>query len=87
MYISIDIIGNGYIVHHVVPVQVEVIDPGILVIQIPFKAFKGLRFLEQLHHGIKVEIVARQTEILIRHALGPHCAPSCKEECEDRYEH
>jgi len=84
MKITVGIIGNGYIVNQVVSVQVEVIDPGILIVQISFKSFQCLRFLEQLHHGIEVKIVTRQAKIFIRLVLGPHCTRSGKEECEDR---
>jgi len=83
MHISIHIIGNSYIVNQIVSVEIEVVDPGILIIQLSFEGFQRFGFLEQIHYSIEVKIVTRKSEIFIRHVLGPHCAPSCKEECED----
>jgi hypothetical protein len=84
MNITIDEIMNRYIVNQVITVKIKVVYPGIGIVETPFKAFQSLRLLEELHYGIEVQIVARQTEILIRPFLGPHCTPSCYQECEDR---
>ena len=84
MNITIDVILNRYIVDQIITVQIKIVYPGIGIVETPFKAFEGLGLLEELHYGIKVQIVARQTKILIRPLLGPHCTPSCYQECEDR---
>lgn len=86
MDVTVDIVVNGYVVNQIVTVKVKVVDPGILLVQLFLKAFKRFGFLEKFHYCIEVKIITRQAEILIRHVLGSHCAPSLQEECEDRDE-
>jgi len=63
MYIPVGIIGHGNIIHIPVPVQVQVVDPAVFTVEVPFKLFQGFRFLEELHDGVEVEVVAGQSEV------------------------
>jgi len=49
------------------------------------KFFKGLRFLENVHYGVEVEVVSRQTKIFIGIVLGSHNACSCEKDYERIY--
>jgi hypothetical protein len=66
VYLSLGIIGNRDVIDVVVAVQVQVVDHGLLVVQAPFECFQCLGFLEQVHHGIQVQVVSRQTQVFIR---------------------
>jgi hypothetical protein len=44
--IPVWVINYPYVIDTVIPVQVKVIDPGVLIIQVTFKTLKGLRFLK-----------------------------------------
>jgi len=63
--IPVSIIDHPYVVDPVVSVQVKVIDPGILIIQVAFKTLEGFRFLKEFHHGKEVQIVSRQTQVIV----------------------
>ena len=83
MYVAVNKILNHYVVDKIIVIQVEVIDPGIFIIQGFFETFKCFRFLEQVHHGVKVEVVTRQSEVLCRGVLCSGCASCCYQQCED----
>jgi hypothetical protein len=69
--ISVDKIRYSYVVSHVVGVEVEVVDMGILIVEVSFESFKRFRFLEQLHNCVEVEIVTRETQVFLRIVLCP----------------
>ena len=73
MNIAVNIIGDGYVVNHVVTVKVEVVDPGVLVVEVPLEGLEGLRLLEKLHHCVEIQIVTRETQVLLRIVLCPDC--------------
>ena len=77
VHISIDIIGNRNIIYEVVTIQVQVIDGGFFVIQAPLKSFQGFRFLEQIHHGVEIQVVSRQTQVFIGIVLCRYEGRSC----------
>jgi hypothetical protein len=54
VYSTFHIIRNRYVIDELIPVQVQVIDHGLLVVQAPFKTFKRFRLLEQVHHCIEI---------------------------------
>jgi hypothetical protein len=83
MYITVNVILDHDVVDKIIVVKVEVVDPGIFVIQASFETFKCFRFLEQVHHCIKVEVVTRQAEVLCRVVLCPDRASCCYQQCED----
>ena len=84
MNIPVNIVENLYIIDVMIVVKVKIVDPGVFIIQAPFKPFKSFGFLEQIHHRIKVKVVARKTQIFIRIFLRHHCCPGCNYRCEDR---
>jgi hypothetical protein len=65
MNIPVSIIDHPDVVDPVVPVQIKVIDPAVLIIQTAFKTLKGFRFLKEFHHGKEVQIVSRQTQVIV----------------------
>jgi hypothetical protein len=71
--IAVDIVGDGQVINHVVTVKVEVVDPGVLVVEVPFEGFEGLRLLEKLHHCVEIQIVTRETQVLLRIVLCRDC--------------
>ena len=83
VYITVYIILNCDVVDKVVVVQVEIVDPGIFIIQVSLETFKCFRFLEQVHHCIQVKVVTRQSKVLFRVVLCPDCASCCYQQCED----
>jgi hypothetical protein len=72
VYIPIHIISNRNIIDKVVPIQIQVVDHVLTVIQASLKSFQGFRLLEQVHHGIEVKIVTRKTEIFTGIILSRH---------------
>ncbi len=73
MNIAVDIVGDGQVINHVVTVKVEVVDPGVLVVEVPLESFEGLRLLEKLHHCVEIQIVTRETQVFLRIVLCPDC--------------
>jgi len=63
---TIGIVLNRDIIDQIISIQVKVVDPGILVIEVPFEASRVSRFLEQFHYSIQIQVVSRQTKIFIR---------------------
>jgi hypothetical protein len=86
VYLPVYIVGNRYVVDEVVPVEIKVVDPGVPVIEVPFELLKGLRLLEEIHHGIEVHVVTRETQVLLRPVLSADYRPCCYQDCEDRCE-
>lgn len=81
MNIPVNIVKDLYIIDVIIVIQVKIVDPGVLIVQAPFKPFKGFRFLEQFHYCIKIEVITRQTQIFIRIVLRHHCSPGCNYRC------
>ncbi len=73
MNIAVDIVGDSQVINHVVTVKVEVVDPGVLVVEVPLECFEGLRLLEKLHHCVEIQIVTRETQVLLRIVLCRDC--------------
>lgn len=71
MHISVNIIRYCYVIDHIVTVEVEVVDMGFFSIEISLKSLKSLRILEKLHDCVKVQIVTRETQVLLRIILSP----------------
>jgi hypothetical protein len=71
MYVPVYIIRNSYVIDHIVSVEVEVVDMRVLVIEISLESFKSLRLLEKLHNRVEVQIVTRETQVLLRIILCP----------------
>jgi len=84
MNVAVNKILDHDVVDKIIVVKVEVIDPGIFIIQVFFETFKCFRFLEQVHHGVKVEVVTWQSKVLCRVVLCSGCASCCYQQCEDR---
>jgi hypothetical protein len=40
--IAVDIVGDSQVINHVVAVKVEVVDPGVLVVEVLLESFEGL---------------------------------------------
>lgn len=81
MDISVNIVRNRNVVNIIITVKIQVIDGGFLIIQASLKRFQCLRLLEEIHHGIKVQIVSRQTKIFIGIVLGSNSRSCCDKEC------
>jgi hypothetical protein len=81
VYIPIYIICNRDIINEVIPIQIQIIDHVLTVIQASLKSFQGFRFLEKVHHGIEVKIVTRKTEIFIGIILSSHKHRSGCKDC------
>ena len=71
--IAVDIVGDSQVINHVVAVEVEVVDPGVLVVEISLEGFESLRLLEKLHHCVEIQIVTRETQVFLRIVLCPDC--------------
>jgi hypothetical protein len=67
--IAILVVYYHNIINQIVAIQVEIVYPGIFIIEVSFKLFKGFRLLEKLHYRIKVQIVARETKVFFRPIL------------------
>jgi hypothetical protein len=78
------VVVNHYVIHVTIVVQVEVVDHFFRVIEFSFKGFQGFRLLEDIHHGIEVQVVTRQPEIPFRVGLRRERTSRKQEECEDR---
>ena len=83
---SVNIVGYHDVVYVIVTVQVQVVDHLLRIIQAPLKTFERLRILEEVHHGVEVQVVPGQAEIFLRPFACPEGAHSCKQEGEDRGE-
>jgi predicted membrane protein len=75
--VPLDIVRNRNVIYQVVAVQVQVIDHGLIIIQATLKSFQGLGFLEEVHHGIEVKVVSRQSEVFFRVILGIYSNRCC----------
>jgi hypothetical protein len=75
--VAFHIVGNRNVVYEIISVQVQVIDHGLLIIQALFKSFQGLRLLEQIHYGIEVKVVSRQTQVFFGIVLRSYRYCSC----------
>ena len=73
MDISFGEVGNGNVINHVVTVKVEVVYPGVLVVEASLEGFKGLRLLEEIHDCVEVQIVTRETQVFLRVILRHDC--------------
>ena len=73
MNVPIFIIGNSYVIDHIVTVKVEVVDMRVFGIEIPLKSLKSLRLLEKIHNCVKVQIVTWETQVLLGIVLCPDC--------------
>lgn len=62
------------VIHIVIAIQVEVIYSGIFIIQTPFETLQCLRLLEQFHHRVKVQVIAREAQVFILIRSSPGCA-------------
>jgi hypothetical protein len=71
MNVPVNIIRNSYVVNHIVTVEVEVVDMRVLVIEISLESFKSLRLLKKLHNRVEVQIVTRETQVLLGVVLCP----------------
>jgi hypothetical protein len=65
MQIFFGVIEYPYIIDPVITVQIQIVDPGILVVQAPFKILKGFRFLKEFHHCKEVQVVTWQSQISV----------------------
>ena len=73
MNVPVFIIGNSYVIDHIVTVKVEVVDMRVFGIEIPLKSLKSLRLLEKIHNCVKVQIVTWETQVLLGIVLCPDC--------------
>jgi hypothetical protein len=64
--LTVNIIGYCKVIDVTVVVQVEVVDPGVLIVEASFKSFKRLRLLEKLHDCVEVQVVTRETQVFLR---------------------
>ncbi len=85
--LAIGVVGDGDVVNQSVPIQVEVVDSGVLAVQVTFKLFQGFRFLEEIHDGIQVKVISGQPEVF-RLSLLSSVSGSCRgddrqEQCSD----
>ncbi len=64
--LPVDIVRHSKIIDVTVIVQVEVIDPGVLIVEVSFESFKRLRLLEKLHDCVEVQVVTRETQVFLR---------------------
>lgn len=62
MHISIRFINDPDVIDPVIPVQIKIINPGVLIIQVSFKTLKGLRFLEEFHNSKEVQVITWQSQ-------------------------
>ena len=85
MYFSIHIIRYRYVIDHVIAIKVKVIDPGIFIIQVPFKSFQCFRFLKQVHHSVEVKVISRQTKVFFGPVLCTNKHRCCCKDCKYRY--
>ncbi len=83
MHITISVVGDGYVVNHVVAVEVQVIDPCVLIVDVSLERFEGLRLLEEIHDCVEVQVITRETQVFLRVILGADCC-HCYQNCEDR---
>ncbi len=74
VHIPVHIVGNRNIIDQVIAVQVQVVNHLILAVEAPLKLLEGLRFLEQVHDGIEIQVVSRQTKVLFGVVL---CSCKC----------
>jgi hypothetical protein len=65
MYITIYNIRYIDVINMVVTVKVQIIDILALIIKTPLKAFKCFRFLKQFHDGKEIQVVTRETQVLL----------------------
>jgi hypothetical protein len=85
MHFSVWIVCNSDVIDVVIAVQVQVVDRRLLIIQTSLKFFEGLRLLEQVHHGVEVQVVSRQTKILIGIVLGSNGCRCGEQNCYTEY--
>ncbi len=78
------IVGDGYVVNPVVAIEIEVVNPRVPVVQTPLKRFQGGRVAEQIQDRIEVQVVTRQTQVLLREVLRSHYRGDGCQNCEDR---
>jgi hypothetical protein len=53
------------VIHIIITIQIKVIYSGIFIIQTPFETLQCLRLLEQFHHRVKVQVIAREAQVFI----------------------
>ncbi len=68
------------VIYIAVAIQVKVIDHLFRIVQAFFKDFKGFRFLEEVHHGIEVQVVPRQAKVFPFCGLCHEHAAPCEQE-------
>jgi hypothetical protein len=55
--IILSVIENHNVVNIIIVVQIEVVNHLLRVVKLALKCLKRFRALEEIHHGIKVEVV------------------------------
>jgi hypothetical protein len=73
MYPAVAVVRYGNVVNPPVTVKVEVVDPRIPVVETSLEGFKGGGIAEQVQNRIKVQVVTRETQVLLREVLCPDC--------------
>lgn len=76
--ISISIIDHFDIVDQVIAVQVEVVDFSIGGIEVTFKPFECFRLLEEVHHGVEVQVITREVQFFISVILSFQVESECE---------
>jgi len=84
MNIPVDIVLDCYIVDIIITVQIEVIDPRIRIVKVSFEFLEGLRFLEEIHYCVKIEVVPGQPKVIVRVIAGGQGGSHCHHYCKDR---
>ncbi len=73
-------VGHIDVVNPAVAVEVEVVDAGILAVKSHFKAFQGFRLLEQLHGSVEIQVITRETQVILLPILSPDGCRGCDQE-------
>jgi hypothetical protein len=82
--VAVGIVRYREIINISVHVQVEVIDPGVLVVEVSFKGLQCLRLLEKFHNCVEVQVVTRETQVFLRVILPSGYRRRSHQDREDR---
>ena len=86
MDITVHIVMYCDIINQVIPVQVQVVDPGILIVEVSLETFQGFGLLEKFHHCIKIHVVTRESQVFFLSVLclkgGSGCHQHRENDCE-----
>ena len=64
VHIAVGVVLHHNVIHIIIPVEVEVIDHIVRIVQPPFESFERFGLLEEFHNGEKIQVIARKSEIL-----------------------